>query len=98
MIRRPPRSTLFPYTTLFRSHLLDRDHGYSRLAERLGGATRGHDLPAEPDQLAGELHDAALVRHRQQGSWLHQVSATARIMSARPTTSFRSITSAGGGG
>src|SRR2546426_658686 len=26
MIRRPPRSTLFPYTTLFRSHLaLDRE-------------------------------------------------------------------------
>src|SRR2546430_13001237 len=24
MIRRPPRSTLFPYTTLFRSLLLDR--------------------------------------------------------------------------
>src|SRR3712207_7713092 len=24
MIRRPPRSTLFPYTTLFRSHLGDR--------------------------------------------------------------------------
>src|SRR3712207_3641530 len=33
MIRRPPRSTLFPYTTLFRSgidlllHLVRRDHG-----------------------------------------------------------------------
>src|SRR5256886_5571803 len=26
MIRRPPRSTLFPYTTLFRSTLSDRDH------------------------------------------------------------------------
>src|SRR2546427_5990792 len=26
MIRRPPRSTLFPYTTLFRSHL-GPDHG-----------------------------------------------------------------------
>src|SRR3712207_7372344 len=25
MIRRPPRSTLFPYTTLFRSHLLGGD-------------------------------------------------------------------------
>src|SRR2546427_7971306 len=25
MIRRPPRSTLFPYTTLFRSQLLARD-------------------------------------------------------------------------
>src|SRR3712207_7258026 len=25
MIRRPPRSTLFPYTTLFRSHILLED-------------------------------------------------------------------------
>src|SRR2546422_5787221 len=25
MIRRPPRSTLFPYTTLFRSHLLSEE-------------------------------------------------------------------------
>src|SRR2546422_4895815 len=25
MIRRPPRSTLFPYTTLFRSHLRDKE-------------------------------------------------------------------------
>src|SRR5256884_1840175 len=30
MIRRPPRSTLFPYTTLFRSH-------YASNARRLGG-------------------------------------------------------------
>src|SRR2546427_3191787 len=27
MIRRPPRSTLFPYTTLFRSLVLGLDHG-----------------------------------------------------------------------
>src|SRR2546430_13509038 len=27
MIRRPPRSTLFPYTTLFRSEGLDRGRG-----------------------------------------------------------------------
>src|SRR5256885_3149377 len=27
MIRRPPRSTLFPYTTLFRSHVVDRQLG-----------------------------------------------------------------------
>src|SRR5258708_26266328 len=26
MIRRPPRSTLFPYTTLFRSQRSERDH------------------------------------------------------------------------
>src|SRR3712207_8430933 len=28
MIRRPPRSTLFPYTTLFRSHRLRRAQGW----------------------------------------------------------------------
>src|SRR5688572_32331502 len=27
MIRRPPRSTLFPYTTLFRSLVVDARHG-----------------------------------------------------------------------
>src|SRR2546427_8127446 len=27
MIRRPPRSTLFPYTTLFRSHFVDHRQG-----------------------------------------------------------------------
>src|SRR2546426_8452783 len=35
MIRRPPRSTLFPYTTLFRSHA-DRQH-------RVGQRTSGPD-------------------------------------------------------
>src|SRR2546426_1940046 len=29
MIRRPPRSTLFPYTTLFRSHIGDRGEAHS---------------------------------------------------------------------
>src|SRR2546430_4135711 len=30
MIRRPPRSTLFPYTTLFRSHAFDFSAGPGR--------------------------------------------------------------------
>src|SRR3712207_7995105 len=34
MIRRPPRSTLFPYTTLFRSHLL-QDKMPSKYIEKL---------------------------------------------------------------
>src|SRR2546427_10208684 len=36
MIRRPPRSTLFPYTTLFRSPVLRRwsRHEYARLIDR----------------------------------------------------------------
>src|SRR2546427_5404078 len=36
MIRRPPRSTLFPYTTLFRSHALEeRDAFHHPPAEHL---------------------------------------------------------------
>src|SRR3712207_8469328 len=37
MIRRPPRSTLFPYTTLFRSLLIEGEHPQVRGAERGGG-------------------------------------------------------------
>src|SRR2546422_2853469 len=42
MIRRPPRSTLFPYTTLFRSHarsdllLIGKARGLTRLLSSLG--------------------------------------------------------------
>src|SRR2546429_5736845 len=44
MIRRPPRSTLFPYTTLFRSHGI----GGNRGADHRGGAG-----VAKPPQGAG---------------------------------------------
>src|SRR5256885_6059376 len=37
MIRRPPRSTLFPYTTLFRSHLEDLPVR-KRLQRRVGAS------------------------------------------------------------
>src|SRR5205814_7306917 len=39
MIRRPPRSTLFPYTTLFRSHI-DRRDPTGRAAVRRGARHR----------------------------------------------------------
>src|SRR2546426_7389561 len=38
MIRRPPRSTLFPYTTLFRSHRARRVRGGGGGREPYGGA------------------------------------------------------------
>src|SRR5260221_4318710 len=44
MIRRPPRSTLFPYTTLFRSpapHRHERRR-HLRLRERVGGRSEEH--------------------------------------------------------
>src|SRR5258708_15830050 len=52
MIRRPPRSTLFPYTTLFRS--LGLDHGESRRA--LGGAA-GLAQPRRDDEPVAVLRE-----------------------------------------
>src|SRR5689334_25284660 len=47
MLRRPPRSTLFPYTTLFRSVLVDLDDVERRAARnraaRAGDAGRARD-------------------------------------------------------
>src|SRR6266540_7072581 len=42
MIRRPPRSTLFPYTTLFRYHLVavDRDAAAGPVLEEIAELTR----------------------------------------------------------
>src|SRR3712207_6990605 len=67
MIRRPPRSTLFPYTTLFRSPVVTRDvgielrvgadhhggehSGVARCADRIGDQR----VPAqEPNVLVGD--------------------------------------------
>src|SRR5438874_3950867 len=45
MIRRPPRSTLFPYTTLFRSHGREiRDLGARGVVERLAHALQSLEL------------------------------------------------------
>src|SRR2546430_11094756 len=57
MIRRPPRSTLFPYTTLFRSS--ERGHAGSLVRERLAALERlGHaevDLGARSEEHTSEL-------------------------------------------
>src|SRR5258708_20334918 len=60
MIRRPPRSTLFPYTTLFRTYLPSEDEGYHArqqsyitcyliLTPILRGRRRTYALPVKYD-------------------------------------------------
>src|SRR3712207_7568231 len=44
MIRRPPRSTLFPYTTLFRSDM-ETNHARSSALRTAGRALRGAPRP-----------------------------------------------------
>src|SRR3989449_6247825 len=45
MIRRPPRSTLFPYTTLFRSQILARSPGVAIRLPAKGGTPQLYRLP-----------------------------------------------------
>src|SRR5260370_11173381 len=73
MIRRPPRSTLFPYTTLFRSVLHDqqltrqREVGVERSVGRLSRGVRRRVEPgthAFPESVArSEEHTSELQSH-----------------------------------
>src|SRR3712207_8511508 len=56
MIRRPPRSTLFPYTTLFRSHLDNRCWSH--------GQGRKESQPHHPGDLVGLRGRTLQERHK----------------------------------
>src|SRR3712207_7490672 len=71
MIRRPPRSTLFPYTTLFRSGDQRRFLRVEQMDDEVGVLT--HDLRPEADGVAlVDLDRAArqLVRSEEHTSEL----------------------------
>src|SRR5256885_5579562 len=89
MIRRPPRSTLFPYTTLFRSGRLAR---LCNVLTRAGGEQRHRDrLPGAPPPVhpcAGNgrgLRRAAHARRR-----LPVAAATPRDRSEEHTSELQS--------
>src|SRR5437773_10135518 len=52
MMRRPPRSTLFPYTTLFRSHQVGHDPNLAGLPGEIGTGVGGEQ--DDRDRLVGE--------------------------------------------
>src|SRR2546426_1955646 len=62
MIRRPPRSTLFPYTTLFRSPRSTRSFGSVRDIATLHEILRDQTMPlaARLEDVLGHLADRAL--------------------------------------
>src|SRR5256885_5400743 len=62
MIRRPPRSTLFPYTTLFRSLEIER-HGDGREVHDPAALLADHDLAgfAQEQERAPEIRREDLL-------------------------------------
>src|SRR3712207_7831941 len=69
MIRRPPRSTLFPYTTLFRSGVGVGDLGLLAVAE-------GHHVGRAVGRAAGQV-----LGHRHGGGDLRSEEHTSELQS-----------------
>src|SRR3712207_6909716 len=82
MIRRPPRSTLFPYTTLFRSRA-DRSGAAARLAARQepGGVVRRY---LRADSAAGDL----LERHQEGPFGARRDRKSTRLNSSHANISY----------
>src|SRR2546430_11183175 len=80
MIRRPPRSTLFPYTTLFRSLAPEKASGIARLVARLDLAAVVRALQdaaptsAGPDSVLQSLGRDASLRSEEHTSELQSQS------------------------
>src|SRR5256885_16391973 len=72
MIRRPPRSTLFPYTTLFRSIVADADTGQSLVHS--GPACAERVTPASTFKIAISLmgYDAGILQDESRPAWPYQ--------------------------
>src|SRR3712207_9536377 len=76
MIRRPPRSTLFPYTTLFRSHAQGRKLAGERPAADAFSAPRrqeGAEIGRGQLRQVGKLWRAAHM-HGQESQELAQIA------------------------
>src|SRR2546429_9249997 len=65
MIRRPPRSTLFPYTTLFRSQMIDavaKSHGQGVHQTPVGFKYIGQLIREDKIALGGEESAGLTIR------------------------------------
>src|SRR3990167_5462666 len=64
MIRRPPRSTLFPYTTLFRSVIDEVRHDRRRLGARRSDGLRYDGFGPRSEEHTSELQSQSNLRCR----------------------------------
>src|SRR2546430_8748131 len=74
MIRRPPRSTLFPYTTLFRSGLCLWLMRLGNVGSVSGGREKGDGLRVGTSALTGRLRWTITYRSEEHTSELQSQS------------------------
>src|SRR5690348_17531489 len=80
MLRRPPRSTLFPYTTLFRSLLGDVEGDHPRIGQRMDRAFDAR-LGLGDQRRTDFLGAAAVVDHDRDRK-------STRLNSSHPSISY----------
>src|SRR2546430_6920943 len=101
MIRRPPRSTLFPYTTLFRSMTTARpqqcyDHRLRELVHRTGDLTIATDLgvpPSRSEEHTSELQSQSnlvcrLLLEKKKSHQRRVHDAVSNIVHPGPSSTF----------
>src|SRR5256885_5627061 len=71
MIRRPPRSTLFPYTTLFRSHRVLKPGGTIAILE----------FAEPPEGFLGDLYRWYFTKVLPRIGWLRSEEHTSELQS-----------------
>src|SRR2546427_3104695 len=97
MIRRPPRSTLFPYTTLFRSvdNRLEREmslRARARITPKTASPQRARDADRErSEEHTSELQSQSnlvcrLLLEKKKNNTSHQTTKTANRTHSHHTT------------
>src|SRR5205814_8016558 len=88
MIRRPPRSTLFPYTTLFRSHLDGRQPFAEQLARLAAdGAVAGHRSEEHTSELQSLRHLVCRLLLEKKKKNILQITASTHNLRTTTHTS-----------
>src|SRR3712207_8776822 len=88
MIRRPPRSTLFPYTTLFRSLPRSGARGPGREAARRGAERGSRDAGRLGAALPMPLHGGRLASRARAGGWHPADRKSTRLNSSHANISY----------
>src|SRR2546426_4107435 len=82
MTRRPPRSTLFPYTTLFRSVQMDR------VVEQIGRTVVGQATAADRRRVGRQR--AVLQRQAAEAAVENRAAVVGRVRSEEHTSELQS--------
>src|SRR5256885_8670685 len=94
MIRRPPRSTLFPYTTLFRSRLGVLNFEAAHVGEH--GPIGCPHFPSAPDRRARLVstppdHSHLVISHADRSTEIYRQCPRAAQRAVRPEELLRDL-------